>query len=223
MQTPEHDDDAVAKLRQQLQCLEQENDDLQSYVRRLKATEEDLSHRIERAEEEVVFAQQELEYFKEEHVISPAAQINELRGNLQRYKTVVSRLLSVVDIPDVMPDDPAFCSHVETDELELVTHRHRNTDDVVEASAGRHDDQYCAPHDGSDQAWANVVDNLRSEVRTKNEQLQAVERDYEEFMVASYKVEKALASETTNLKHSIAALQTENARLQYLLVTKRNS
>uniref|UniRef100_A0AAV1TRJ8 Uncharacterized protein n=1 Tax=Peronospora matthiolae TaxID=2874970 RepID=A0AAV1TRJ8_9STRA len=223
MESPEHDNEVV-KLRKQLQCLEQENDDLQSYVRRLEATEEDLNHKIERAEEEVVFAQQELEYFREEHAMCPLEEIDDLRQNLQKYKNVVSRLLSVVDLPDVTQESAETFSDVEANELESeLDSRNGDTDDIVQENAGDTDELNCAAHGENEQKWTDVVEKLRSEIRTKSEQLQAVEHDYEEFMVTSYNVEKALASESSSLKHSIAALQTENARLQHLLVTGRKS
>ncbi|CAI5745029.1 unnamed protein product [Peronospora destructor] len=201
MQTPEHNDE-MAKLREQLRHLEQENDDLQSCVRRLEATEEDLSHKIERAEEEAVFAQQELEIFQENHEQSDsqsAKQIHELTAKLQEYQNMLKQMNS-------------SSTHNE------------NTDDTGKATA-RKDDEHngCAAQSVSDQKWIHMVESLRTEMRTKTEQLQTVGDNYEEFMVASYEVEKALASENTDLKHFIAELQTENARLQHLLQTKRDS
>ncbi|CAI5735635.1 unnamed protein product [Peronospora farinosa] len=224
MQTPEHNDD-MAKLREQLRHLEQENDDLQSCVRRLKATEEDLSHKIERAEEEAVFAQQELEICQENHEQSDsrsAEQIHDLTAKLQEYQNVVSRLLSVVVIPNETQATGKSLD-VEENELELGP-CNENTDDTGKANARKVDkNNGHAARFVSDQKWIDMVESLRTEIQTKTEQLQTVEDNYEEFMVASYEVEKALASENTDLKHFIAELQTENAHLQHLLQTERDS
>ncbi|CAI5703600.1 unnamed protein product [Peronospora effusa] len=224
MQTPEHDDD-TAKLREQLRHLEQENDDLQSCVRRLKATEEDLSHKIERAEEEAVFAQQELEICQENHEQSDsrsAEQIHDLTAKLQEYQNVVSRLLSVVGIPNETQATGKSLD-VEENELELKP-CNENTDDTGKANARKVDENNGhAAQFVSDQKWIDMVESLRTEMQTQTEQLQTVEDNYEEFMVASYEVEKALASENTDLKHFIAELQTENAHLQHLLQTERDS
>ncbi|CAH0475236.1 unnamed protein product [Peronospora belbahrii] len=223
MSTPEHNDE-IAKLREQLRHLEQENDDLQSCVRRLKATEEDLSHKIERAEEEAVFAQQELEISQENYkqtASRSAEQVRDLTAKLQKYQNVVSCLLSVVGIPNVA-GETGKASDAQENALELESYN-KNTDDPGDENAAEDDKTNGASRFVSDQNWMNVVERLQTEIRTKTEQLQITKDGYEEFMVASYEVEKALASENTSLKQFVSTLQSENAHLQHLLQTERNS
>lgn len=226
MQTPPQNDE-VAQLREQLRHLEQENDDLQSSVRRLEATEEDLIHKLERAEEAAVFVQQELETFKQGHEQSAtrsADQIRSLAAKLEEYETVVSCLLSVVGIPN---------AETEQEEHEL-EHLSGDTDNAGEDDAGQGDEDNRTAQSvnggatataaaAAEQKWIDMVESLRTELQAKTEQLQITEDSYEEFMAASYGVEKALVSENTDLKHFTAELLRENAHLQHLLQTERIS
>ncbi|KAE8875120.1 hypothetical protein PF003_g40749 [Phytophthora fragariae] len=86
----------VTQLHQRLQRLEQENDDLQTRVRRLKATQEDLDNKLERAEEQLVFAQQEFDDFEsqvEESTQQSRDQIQDLTANVTMYQTFLSYIL----------------------------------------------------------------------------------------------------------------------------------
>ncbi|KAG7384414.1 hypothetical protein PHYPSEUDO_002602 [Phytophthora pseudosyringae] len=93
------DCEQVAQLRRKLQLLEQENDDLQMCVRRLGATSEDLSCELERAQEECIFARQELESFEDEvqeAAVQSHNQIRSMEVELEEYKTLVRYLLMTV-------------------------------------------------------------------------------------------------------------------------------
>ncbi|KAG6616486.1 kinesin-like protein [Phytophthora cinnamomi] len=83
----------VAQLRQRLQRLEQDNDDLQTCVRRLEATQEDLDNKLERAEEQIIFAQQEFDDFNCEVEVATKRlrdQIQDLTAEVKMYKTFLS-------------------------------------------------------------------------------------------------------------------------------------
>ncbi|GMF13747.1 unnamed protein product [Phytophthora lilii] len=82
--------DEVAKLRQTIQCLEQENDDFHMCIRRLETTEEDLRYQLDCAQEVTVFVQQELESLQEhfkEATSQSRDQIRELTSEVMKYRT----------------------------------------------------------------------------------------------------------------------------------------
>ncbi|KAF1779608.1 hypothetical protein GQ600_25189 [Phytophthora cactorum] len=102
----------VTQLREQLRRLEQENDDLQSSVRRLEAMEKDLKHKLDRAEEELIFAQQEMQ--------QSADQVCNLAAKLEAYENVMDRLLTAAGIPAVKKNKTEH--DVDTDQAALVVH-----------------------------------------------------------------------------------------------------
>uniref|UniRef100_H3H2M9 Uncharacterized protein n=1 Tax=Phytophthora ramorum TaxID=164328 RepID=H3H2M9_PHYRM len=197
----------VAQLRQRLQALEQGNDDLRIKVRRLEGTEEDLAHRLERAQEEVVFAQLELEVFAEEAgqaTTTSNSRIRDLTAELDKYKALVGFVSRVI---------AGECDSDEDAEGPL------NTASGNPAVSKKADTIKATGK--SEQELFEVVKNLRAELQIKTEQLQTTEDRYDKFVFASHELEKALASENADLKTSRAEVQAENVLLRCLLQTER--
>lgn len=94
--------DEVTQLRQRLQRLEQDNDDLQTSVRRLEATREDLDNTLEHAEEQLVFAQQEFDDFKdvaEETSKQLRDKIQDLTASLKIYHQTLFSCIVQTGVP----------------------------------------------------------------------------------------------------------------------------
>ncbi|KAL3664543.1 hypothetical protein V7S43_010295 [Phytophthora oleae] len=125
------------------------------------------------------------ECVEEEAVLGPDDQIRELTAQLEEYETVMERLLTVAGIPS-----------------------------AVLTTGSRKDEESHATHSANDRPTIDQVEILRVALKAKTELLQFTEDKYEEFMVASYEVEKALIHENETLKRLVNELQHENARLQ---------
>ncbi|POM76276.1 Hypothetical protein PHPALM_6503 [Phytophthora palmivora] len=230
MHSPQHEDEAV-QLRQRLRHLEQENDDLQSCVRRLEATKEDLSHKLECTQEEAVFVQQELDILKEKHeqtASESASQICDLTTKIQVYENVLNRLLTVVGIPNLPHETGGKeleleLSNAEADDSGEGARQDGGNNFVMNGGTDEVTRTATATPAAPEQKWINLMDHLRDDLKTKTEQLQLTENSYEEFMTISYEVEKALVNDNEALKRLNEELQAKNEQLLNLLQTKPNS
>ncbi|KAG7384415.1 hypothetical protein PHYPSEUDO_002603 [Phytophthora pseudosyringae] len=235
MHSPQHDDDEMVQLREQLRGLEQENDDLQSSVRRSEATQKDLTHQLERAQEQVVFAQQQIESLNEEHeqAATPSA-YRELTAKLDEYEGVMDRLLSATGIPNKPQEAEHYVESLGggTDVTGEETTRKVDGNNLADRSVIDSPD-FLSPRSTtkattttaieSEKKWVDKVEKLRAELRATTEQLQTTENNYEEFSAASYEVENALVSENKDLKRLVEKLLAEKASLQHLLQAKQNN
>ncbi|TDH66909.1 hypothetical protein CCR75_006019 [Bremia lactucae] len=187
---PELHDESI----QQLWRLEQENDRLNSCVRRFEATKIDLEHKLEQAEEKIVSLQHEVEKAKEG--IQPGKeaylQLCALRAQLKTHKSVLNRLLRVVEIPIKDEIDLLDQSIIdENEQIDMPDSFH--VDCNVQTAECRHE-------------WSSKVETLRLKLQAKSDELQTTEDKYEEYRVASFEIERALVRENDTLKRLLCDL-----------------
>ncbi|KAK1942374.1 hypothetical protein P3T76_005873 [Phytophthora citrophthora] len=114
-------------------------------------------------------------------------QVCELKTQLEEYENVMERLLTAAGITRTA----------------LKTRKN---------GSGKDEESHGGP--ANDNTTIDQLEVLREALKVKTELLQLTEDKYEEFMVASYEVEKDLIHENETLKRLVNELQLEIACLQ---------